>query len=137
MAKRTAKATTRILNRINESLSGADVFAYTGAVFSVLGMIGAKSKGAKSGAIASFYNSASIIRHHTANGNFGRKDGRVILTAKGQKYFRDRMLEDSAQHTDKREIAALVKAIKSGKTKDLPEAFQGRGMTMSPITIAK
>jgi hypothetical protein len=132
MAKRTTKKTT-ILHRVNESLSGADLFCYTAAVFLLLGMLLPKSKGARPGAISSFYNSASIIRHHIANGNMQKIDGRIQLTAKGRAHFLARVTNDQV---DKKESAALAKAMRSGKASDLPAVWKGE-ITLSEITITK
>jgi len=128
MAKRTIKS----LFRVNESLSGADLWAYTWAVFNVAGMVGKGAKGAKPSELSRFYNSASVVSHHTKNGNFGRKDGRVILTKKGIAHFTARLSEDSAQFVEKSEAAAVAKALRSGKDKDLPEIWQG-SVTLSPL----
>lgn len=132
MAKRTTK-TTATFHRVNESLSGADLQTYTGAVFLLLGMMLPKSKGARPGAISSFYNSASIIRHHSANGNFEKVDGRIKLTAKGRAHFMARITED---RVDKKESATLAKAMRSGKDSDLPNVWKGE-ITLSEITITK
>jgi hypothetical protein len=132
MAKRTTNKTT-ILHRVNESLSGGDLFCYTAAVFLLLGMLLPKSKGARPGAISAFYNSASIIRHHVGNGNFEKIDGRIKLTAKGRAHFLARVTEDQI---DKKESAALAKAMRSGKASDLPAVWKGE-ITLSEITITK
>ena len=132
-AKRTSKATAKILHRINESLAGTDLFTYTGAVFIALKLTAAKSRGTKPGNLSAFYNSASIVRHHTANGNFNRENGMLVLTAKGRGHFKVRYTEDSAQHVDKSEAAAIAKALVSGKVSDLPTEW--RSCTMSPITL--
>lgn len=132
MAKRTTKTTT-VLHRINESLSGADLFTYTAAVFLLLGMLLPKSKGAKSGAISAFYNSASIVRHHVANKNMERVDGRIKLTAKGKAHFMLRITDDTVC---KKEAATLAKAMRTGNAKDLPAVWKGE-VTLSEITIAK
>ena len=118
-AKRTNKATAQIIHRINESLAGTDLFTYTGAVFIVLKLTAPKSRGTKPVNLSNFYNSASIVRHHTANGNFNRENGMLQLTAKGRAHFKVRYTEDSAQHVDKSEAGAIAKALISGKTSDL------------------
>jgi hypothetical protein len=133
-AKRTTKATTRILHRVNESLSGTDLFTYTRAVFSVLGIDQAKSKGTKPGNVSGFYNSASIIRHHTGNGNMEKVDGLIRLTAKGRGHFQSRIENDSAQFVDKKEAASIAKALRSGKVSDLPADWK-TAVTFSPVTI--
>ena len=133
MAKRTNKATARILYRINESLAGTDLFTYTGAVFIALKLATAKSKGTKPVNLTSFYNSGSIVRHHTANGNFKRENGLLVLTPKGRGHFNVRYTEDSAQHVDKSEAAAIAKALISGKSSDLPSEW--RACTLSPVTL--
>jgi len=130
-AKRTAKKT---LYRVNESLSGKDLWAYTWAIFNVVGMVGKSAKGATPGDLSAFYNSPSVVRHHTGNKNFGRKDGRVILTAKGKAHFAGRLSEDSAQFVEKSEAAAIAKALRSGKDSDLPEIWQG-AVTLSPVEL--
>ena len=130
-----AKRTTKTFFRVNESLSGADLWSYTWAVFNLVGVVGKNAKGAKPGHLAKFYNSASIVRHHTANGNFSRKDGRVILTAKGRAHFTARLSDDSAQYVEKSEAAAVARALKSGKDKDLPEIWRG-AVTLSPVELS-
>ncbi len=132
MAKRTTNKTT-IVHRVNESLAGADLFCYTAAVFLLLGLLLPKSKGVRSGAISAFYNSASIIRHHIGNGNFERADGKIKLTAKGRAHFMNRVTEE---RVDKKESAALAKALRSGKDSDLPNVWKGE-ITLSEITITK
>ena len=97
MAKRTNKATARVLNRINESMGGQDLWTYTGAVFIVLKLVAPKTKGVKPGNLTCFYNSGSIVRHHTANGNFKKVNGLIQLTPKGREHFKVRYTEDSAQ----------------------------------------
>jgi hypothetical protein len=133
MAKRIIKA-LKALFRITESLSGADLWTYTRAVFMVLGLDKARSKGVKPGQLAAFYNSASIIRHHTANGNFTRENGLLKLTAKGHAHFKSRLSEDSAQFVDKSEAAQLAKALVSGKASDLPTEWKGQA-TLLKIEI--
>lgn len=130
MAKRTTKQTTTFY-RVNESLSGADLQTYTGAVFLILGMLLPKSKGVRPNAITSFYNSGSIIRHHTGNGNFLKVDGKITLTPKGKKHFQDRITNESI---NKKEIASLAKALRTGK--DLPTEWKGE-VELSEITVAK
>ncbi len=132
MAKRTTKSTTTFF-RVNESLAGADLQTYTAAVFLMLGMLLPKSKGARSGSISAFYNSASIIRHHSANGNFEKRDGRIFLTTKGKAHFMARITSEAVS---KKESATLAKALRSGSAKDLPKEWHGE-VTLSEITIAK
>lgn len=134
MAKRTNKATTKILHRVNESLAGTDLFTYTRAVFSLLGIDQAKSKGTTPGNISNFYNSASIIRHHIGNKNFEKVDGLIKLTAKGRGHFQARIADDSAQFVDKKEAASIAKAMRSGKVADLPTDWKS-AVTFSPVTI--
>jgi hypothetical protein len=133
MSNRTNKATARILNRINESLSGTDLFTYTGAVFQVLKLDQAKAKGVKPGHLTAFYNSSSIVRHHKANGNFKMENGMLKLTPKGRAHFKVRLTEDSAQHVDKSEAGQIAKALLSGKVSDLPTEW--RSCSMSPVTL--
>ena len=134
MATRKNKATLRILHRVNESMSGTDLFTYTRAVFSLLGIDQPKSKGTKPGNISGFYNSASIIRHHMGNGNFEKVDGLIKLTGKGRGHFGARIENDSAQFVDKKEAASIAKAMKSGKISDLPSDWK-TAVTFSPVTI--
>jgi len=134
MAKRVNKATARILYRVNESLSGTDLFTMTRAVFSILGIDQPKSKGTKPGNISMFYNSASIIRHHMGNGNFEKVNGLIKLTAKGRGHFASRIENDSAQFVDKKEAASIAKAMKSGKLSDLPTDWK-TAVTFSPVTV--
>ena len=132
MAKRTTKVTANYF-RVNESLSGYELQTYTAAVFLTLGMLLPKSKGMRSGAISTFYNSTSIIRHHVANGNFERVDGRIKCTAKGRTHFAARITSEAI---DKKEIAAIAKALRSGKDADLPSAWKGQ-VELSEVTILK
>ena len=132
MAKRTT-ATTRILNRINESLSGYELQTYTRGVFEVLGLNKPKARGCKPGEMSCFYNSASIVRHHLANKNFAKKDGRLTLTTKGRAHFNARIEDDCV---DKKEATAIAKALKSGKQADLPSDWKGE-VTFSEVTIGK
>ncbi len=132
MAKRVTKKTTTF-HRINESLSGADLQTYTGAIFLLLGMLLPKSKGVRANAITSFYNSGSIIRHHTGNGNFARQEGKVILTSKGRTHFLDRIKNDSI---DKKEVTSLAKALRTGNKNDLPTGWKGE-VELSEITVTK
>lgn len=132
MAKRTT-ATTKILFRINESLAGTDLKTYTRGVFEVLGLNRPKTKGVRPGNLSCFYNSASIIRHHMANKNFAKVDGKIVLTAKGRDHFDARIEEDVV---DKKEATGIAKALRSGKTADLPAEWKGE-VTMSEVTVAK
>ncbi len=132
--KRTNKATAKILHRVNESLAGTDLFTYTRAVFSVLGIDQAKSKGTRPGNISGFYNSGSILRHHVGNGNMEKIDGLIKLTAKGRGHFQSRIADDSAQFVDKAEAAGIAKALRSGKVSDLPSDWKS-AVTFSPVTI--
>lgn len=134
MAKRTNKAPAKIeAYRVNESLSGTDLFTYTLAVFIFLGLF---KKSVKSGAITSFYNSGSILRHHKANGNMEKKDGKIALTAKGKAHFLSRYSDTSAQYVEKSDAGMIAKAIKSGNMKDMPKEWAGE-VTLSKITIMK
>lgn len=133
MSKRVNKATARILHRIDESLAGADLWTYTGAVFIALKLTGASSKGVRPVNMTCFYNSGSIVRHHTANGNFKRENGMVKLTPKGREHFKVRYTEDSAQYVDKSEAAQLAKALVSGNKSDLPNEW--KACTLSPVTL--
>jgi hypothetical protein len=133
-AKRTSKATIKILHRVNESLAGTDLFTYTRAVFSVLGIDQPKSKGTRPGNVTGFYNSGSILRHHVGNGNMEKIDGMIRLTAKGRGHFQARIKDDSAQFVDKAEAASIAKAIRSGKVSDLPSEWR-TAVTFSPVTI--
>jgi hypothetical protein len=132
MAKRTT-ATTRILHRINESLAGTDLFTYTRGVFEVLGLNRPKTKGVKPGNLSCFYNSASIVRHHLANKNFVKKDGKLLLTAKGRAHFDARIEEEVV---NKKEASGIAKALRSGKPADLPADWKGE-VTFSEVTVAK
>ena len=134
MAKRVNKATARVLNRINESLAGGDLFTYTGAVFIALKLVAPTSKGVKPGNLTCFYNSGSIVRHHTANGNFKKENGMVKLTPKGREHFKIRYSEDSAQFVDKGDAAQLAKALISGNAADLPDSWKGE-VTLSQVTL--
>lgn len=132
MAKRTT-ATTKILHRINESLAGTDLKTYTRGVFEVLGLNKPKTKGVRPGNLSCFYNSASIVRHHMANKNFEKVDGKIKLTAKGRDHFNSRVEEDVV---DKKEASGIAKALRSGKTADLPTEWKS-SVTMSEVTVAK
>ena len=132
MAKRTT-ATTRILNRINESLSGYELQTYTRGVFEVLGLNRPKSKGCRPGEMSCFYNSSSIVRHHIANKNFVKIDGKLTLTAKGRDHFEARV---ESEAVDKKEASAIAKALKSGKQADLPGDWKGE-VTFSEVTVSK
>ncbi len=137
MSKRTTKANATIkAHRINESLAGGDLFTYTLGVFIFLGMFAAKTKGARPGAITSFYNSGAIVRHHTANGNFTKTDGRIMLTAKGKAHFAGRYANDSAQYVEKSDAGKIAKFIKSGSVAMLPDGWKGEVTTME-INILK
>lgn len=135
MATRTNKSTTRKAYRVNESLAGTDLFTYTCALFIFLGLFSAKSKGAKPGAITSFYNSGSIIRHHVGNSNMEKVDGRIKLTAKGRAHFAGRYADESAQYVEKSEAGQLAKFMKTGTRSLLPKEWAD--VTTSEITIAK
>ncbi len=132
MAKRTT-ATTRILHRINESLAGTDLKTYTRGVFEVLGLNKPKTKGVRPGNLSSFYNSASIVRHHLANKNFSKVDGKLVLTAKGREHFNSRVTDEVV---DPKEAKGIAKALRSGKTSDLPTEWK-TSVTMSEVTVAK
>lgn len=133
MSKRTNKTAAKIFHRINESLAGTDLWTYTLAVFTILGLLDSRSKGVKPGSMTCFYNSASIVRHHTANGNFKKENGLIKLTPKGRAHFKIRYSEDSAQFVDKPEAAALAKALRSGNKNDLPTEW--KSVTMSPVEL--
>jgi hypothetical protein len=98
-------------------------------------MFAKNSKGARPGAITAFYNSASIIRHHTANGNFEKVDGRIKLTAKGRAHFAGRYADESAQFVEKSEAGQLAKFIKTGERKFLPDLW--KDVTTSKVEILK
>ncbi|MHC4322532.1 MAG: hypothetical protein ACYST3_09695 [Planctomycetota bacterium] len=131
-AKRTNKAKPKmtVAHRINESLAGGDLFTMTLAVFIFLGLFAKNSKGVRPGAITSFYNSGAIIRHHSANGNFEKVDGRIKLTAKGRAHFGGRYANDSAQYVEKSDAGKLAKFIKSGNVKDMPDGWANEVTTM-------
>jgi hypothetical protein len=132
--KRTNKASARILHRVNEAMAGTDLWTYTGAVFIVLNLTQPKSKGVRPVNMTCFYNSGSIMRHHTANGNFKKENGMVKLTSKGRAHFKIRYSEDSAQFVDRSEAAQLAKALISGNVSDLPAEWKGN-VTLSPVTL--
>ena len=137
MAKRTNKATPKTsATRINESLAGADLFTYTLGVFIFLGLFTKGSKGVKPGALTSFYNSGAIVRHHSANSNFEKVDGRIRLTAKGRAHFSGRYANESAQYVEKSDAGKIAKFIKSGKVADLPDGWK-REVTTMAISILK
>lgn len=136
MSKRTIKSTTTKAHRINESLSGGDLFTYTLGVFIYLGMFGAKSKGARPGAITSFYNSGAIVRHHSGNGNFEKVEGRIKLTAKGRAHFQGRYANESAQYVEKSDAGKIAKFIKSGNVSMLPDGWKNEVTTME-VNILK
>lgn len=138
-AKRTNKATAAKpikCFRINESLAGGDLFTMTLGVFIFLGMFAKGSKGARPNAITSFYNSGAIVRHHSANKNFEKKDGRIMLTAKGRAHFSGRYANESAQYVEKSDAGKIAKFIRSGKVSDLPDGWASDVSTME-ITINK
>lgn len=137
-AKRTNKASVKktVAHRINESLAGGDLFTYTLAVFIFLAMFAKNSKGVRPGAITSFYNSGAIVRHHTANGNFEKVDGRIKLTAKGRAHFVGRYANESAQYVEKSDAGKIAKFIKSGNKNDLPDGWAADVTTMA-INILK
>lgn len=132
MAKRTTAA-TKTLYRVNENLDGNEVKTYTRGVFEVLGLNKPKSKGVRPGHLSCFYNSASIIRHHMANKNFEKVDGKIRLTKKGRAHFDARIEDDSV---DKKEASQIGKALRSGKLSDLPAEWTTT-VTMSEVTVAK
>lgn len=147
MAKRTnkadekvtaknVKAKTTMAHRICESLSGGDLFTYTLGVFIFLAMFAKGSKGVRPGAITSFYNSGAIVRHHTANSNFEKVDGRIKLTAKGRAHFAGRYASESAQYVEKTDAGKIAKFIKSGNKNDLPDGWAADVTTMA-ISILK
>jgi hypothetical protein len=137
MSKRTTKATkTTKAFRINESLSGGDLYTYTLGVFIFLGMFGAKSNGVRPGAITSFYNSGAIVRHHVGNGNFVKADGRIKLTPKGRAHFVGRYANESAQFVEKSDAGKIAKFVKSGSVAMLPDGWKADVTTME-ITITK
>ena len=137
MSKRTVKAQTKTKAfRINESLAGGDLFTYTLGVFIFLGLFGAKSKGVRPGAITSFYNSGAIVRHHSANKNMEKVDGKIKLTAKGKAHFAGRYANDSAQYVEKSDAGKIAKFIKSGNVAMLPDGWKGE-ITSMEIGILK
>lgn len=133
MAKRVNKAVAKIFHRINESLAGTDLWTYTCAVLMVLGLDKATSKGVRPGNLSCFYNSASIVRHHTANGNFKKVNGMLLLTPKGRAHFKIRFSEDSAQFVDSGECKSIASALRSGKASDLPTEW--KACALSPVTM--
>lgn len=138
-AKRTNKATVAKpikCFRINESLAGGDLFTWTLGVFIFLGMFAKGSRGVRPGAITSFYNSGAIVRHHSANNNFEKVDGRIKLTAKGRAHFVGRYADESAQFVEKSDAGKLAKFIKSGNVSMLPDGWKSDVTTME-ITINK
>ena len=147
MATRTNKANEKVTaknvtakktmaHRICEALSGGDLFAYTLGVFIFLGLLVKNSKGVRPGAITSFYNSGAIVRHHTANGNFEKVDGRIKLTAKGRAHFVGRYANESAQYVEKSDAGKIAKFIKTGNANELPDGWAGE-VTSMEISILK
>ena len=137
MAKRVNKASVKTqAHRVNESLSGADLFTYTLGVFIFLGMFAKGSKGVRPGALTSFYNSGAIVRHHSNNNNFEKVDGKIKLTAKGRAHFSGRYANESAQYVEKSDAGKIAKFCKSGKVADLPDGWKGEVTTMQ-IAILK
>jgi hypothetical protein len=68
-----------------------------------------------------------------ANGNFERKEGKILLTSKGRTHFLDRIKNDQV---DKKEITSLAKALRTGEKNALPTVWKGE-VTLSQITITK
>ena len=101
-----------------------------------LGMFSKGSKGVRPGALTAFYNSGAIVRHHSANKNFQKVDGRIQLTAKGRAHFAGRYANESAQYVEKSDAGKLAKFIKSGKISDMPDGWAADITTME-IQITK
>jgi hypothetical protein len=100
-------------------LRGGILFTYTAAVFAVLGMFKKRSSGEfpliAGSKISRFYQSATILRHHTGNGNFEKSGVFYRLTSQGAAKFQGRVTAaNKNQSVDHALLPFFLKAIQTG-----------------------